>query len=63
MPKFTVTLNAQAIVTGSLEVTADSPEDAEDEALKRLGEIVWRYAGLTEDEPITESIEDTSTSH
>jgi len=60
MPKFTVTLNAQAIVTGSLEVTADRPEDAEDEALKRLGEIVWQYAGLTEDEPITESIEDTS---
>lgn len=60
MPQFTVTLNAQAIVTGSLTVIADSPEDAEDEALKRLGEIHWHYAGLTEDAPIIESVDDPS---
>ena len=51
MPQFHVELSATALVEASLTVRADSPEDARDEALKRLNEVVWRYAGL-HDEPV-----------
>lgn len=46
MPRFSVTLNALAFVTGVLDVVADSPDEAENEARKRLGDVLWHYAGL-----------------
>lgn len=49
MPYFRVELTATAMVENTLVVRADSPEDAADEALKQLNEVVWQYAGLTDD--------------
>ena len=46
MPKFHVNLSATAIVETTITVRADSPEDAQSEALKRLNEVLWRYMGL-----------------
>ena len=57
MAYFTVTLNALAYVTGSIRVRADSPEDAENEALKQLGNVLWHYEGLSE-QPVTTEIDE-----
>ncbi len=60
MPRFHVELSATALVTGSLTVVADSPEDAENEARKRLGDVLWHYAELDGNPvDITEVTEDS----
>lgn len=46
MPKFRVELSATAIVEAVLTVRADSEEEAYDEALKRLDDARWTFAGL-----------------
>lgn len=40
MPQFHVNLSATAIVETTITVRADSPEDAQSEALKRLNEVL-----------------------
>ncbi len=57
MPRFHVALSAVAFVTGALDVVADSPEDAENEARKRLGDVLWHYEGLNGDVDIDEITE------
>ena len=37
-----------AKVTGSIYVTASSEEEAKREALRRLGDVEWKYDGLVE---------------
>lgn len=48
MPRFRLLLSAKAIAEGTIEVVADSEDDAYNERLKRLGEITWVYQGLDE---------------
>lgn len=59
MAYFTVTFNALAFVTGSIRVRADSPKDAEDEAFKQLGDVLWQYQGLSEDPVEITDVEET----
>ena len=46
MPKFRIELSARVIVETDMIVRADSSEDAREEALKCINDVVWRYAGL-----------------
>jgi hypothetical protein len=57
MPTFSVTLTMTAFVEGTLTVRADDSDQAADEALKRLGEILWQYQGLQGDPPLSIAVE------
>ena len=56
--KYHVKLTAVAFVKGSVEVEADSRQDAEVEAINRIDEVSWIYDGINDNfEPEVDTVE------
>ena len=55
MPRYTVTLTADAYMAASVDIEATSEADARAKALERIGDVSWRYQGTIDG---TEEIEE-----
>ena len=52
MKTFKIELSGIAIVTGSVEIEAETLEAAQIKAMQNPGDVSWKYAGLKDDELI-----------
>lgn len=50
LKEFDVSLSANAVVDGSIRVTATSPDEAQRAALGKTGDVNWKYCGLAGEE-------------
>jgi len=60
MAKYRVELTAKAIVTGAIEVEADTASEARQKAREQAwaGNVIWKYDGTEDDTAQVESAEE-----